>query len=212
MKLLSRWCRSWEKKQVLPRFCFPENPRTDSESTMRASAQCLATVWKAEKMLSHIQKTGYGRRTWNLKFASPVKHRIWVISLKGPFQRKAVMIKTSKQHMKDWDFPVTLSHATPFLVTNAVSLPRTMSSFPGTCLSQSRVGTNLCIHWGREVPSPIEAHVFVLGGTETQVNMVKGKSFLCKRTRFSVLRVCSRKNKIPWRCTPLEVSFLWWRC
>lgn len=37
----------------------------------------------------------------------------------------------------------------------------------------------------------------------------KGQSFLCKRTRFSLLRVCSRKNKIRWRCTPLQVSFLW---
>lgn len=42
------------------------------------------------------------------------------------------MIKAYKQHTKDWDFPMTLSHARPFLLINAVSLPRTMSSFPET--------------------------------------------------------------------------------
>lgn len=44
------------------------------------------------------------------------------------------MIKAYKQHTKDWDFLMTLSHARPFLLINAVSLPRTMSSFPGTPL------------------------------------------------------------------------------
>lgn len=104
--------------------------RTASESTMRASAQCLATVWKVEKMFSHIHTTGYGRRTQNLKFAFPVKHWIWLTSLKETFQRKIIMLKAYKQHTKDWDF--WFSHARPFLLINAASLPRIMSSFPGT--------------------------------------------------------------------------------
>lgn len=119
------------------RFCtgsvwFSNNSRTASESTMRASARRLATVWKAEKMLSHIHRTGYGKRTWNLKFASPVKHWIWLTSSKETFRWKAVIIKAYKQHMKDWDFLMTLSHERSFLFINTVSLPRTMSSFPRT--------------------------------------------------------------------------------
>lgn len=61
-----------ETKGVLHRF--PENSTTESESSKRASAQRLATAWKAEKMLSHIQETGYGRRTLNWKWTSLVEH------------------------------------------------------------------------------------------------------------------------------------------
>lgn len=42
------------------------------------------------------------------------------------------MTKAYEQHMKDGDFPMILSHARPFLLINAVSLPKTTSSFPGT--------------------------------------------------------------------------------
>lgn len=60
--------------------------------------------------------------------------------------------------------------------------------------------------------APIESSCICSRRDRDQVNMGKGQRFLCKRTRFSLLRVCSRRNKNRWRCTPLQVSFLWWKC
>lgn len=118
--------------------------RTDSKSTRRASAQCLATIWKAEKMFSHIHTTGYGRRTQNLKFASPVRHWIWLMSLKETFQRKVIMLKAYKQHTKDWDFLVVLSS-------------RTLSIYQCSKSSQNHV----LVSWDLDFPRAVQEQMFV---------------------------------------------------
>lgn len=124
--------------------CGSPKSRTDLESTVRASAQCLATVWKAEKMLSPIHTTGYGRRTQNLKFASPVKHWIWSMSLKRTFQRKVIMLKAYKQHTKDWDFLMILSC-------------RTLSTYQCSKSAQSHV----LLSWDPDFPRAVQAQIFV---------------------------------------------------
>lgn len=98
---------------------------------MRATAQCLATVWEAEKMLSGIQKTGYGKEDTEFKICLSNKTLNLLKSLNRNLQRKAVMIKTYKQHMKDWDFQTNHSHTIPFLLINPVRLSGTLTSFPG---------------------------------------------------------------------------------
>lgn len=135
-------------------------------------------------MLSRIQKTGYGKEDTEFKICLSNKTLNLLKSLNRNLQRKAVVIKTYKQHMKDWDCQKNHSHTIPFFLINPVRLSGTLTSFPGTlCFPHLHRHESLSlVRLQSEVTPPtpttsncsfifhtlLKKNTFVLGRTETR--------------------------------------------
>lgn len=140
---------------------------------MRASAQCLATVWRLRECFTSFRRKDTEGGSQNLKFSSPIKQTIWLTIFKETFQKKAIVIKACKQHMKNWHFQ--MNHTLFFLSIQSYFLA-SHSLLVTLCLPQLD-GMKFCILWDCKVKwhpitnhsflfwIPLKAYTFVLGRT-----------------------------------------------